>query len=101
VIVSIAAHILEGDSPGEVKLATLELLAKRGYGSIARLAATRLGEQQSHGGDAGAGASQHQTERTDAFSDQAPTHEGDHAHEPTDAVVDTDEHAGVLGGYQW
>jgi hypothetical protein len=41
VIVSMAAHILEGDAPANIKLGTLEFLAKRGYGAIASLATTR------------------------------------------------------------
>src|SRR3954467_14998865 len=46
VIVSMAAHILDGDAAPEIKLGTLEFLARRGYAAIARLATNRRNGRQ-------------------------------------------------------
>jgi hypothetical protein len=88
VIVSMAAHILDGDAAPEIKLGTLEFLARRGYGAIASLVTSRRNGPQSD------------DESANGAGDQTPRHDRGGASGLPEATVDAGEY-GCFDGYQW
>jgi len=106
VIVSMAAHILEGDAPADIKLGTLEFLAKRGYGAIASLATTRQdGERADLEGATSAELGERTTCSGEASAGQTLAREDERARDAVEAASNAEELSGELypdpGEYRW